>query len=366
MRLLGLAAADFRNYTQLELEPHLGLNLFIGENAQGKSNLLEAIAVLGIGKSFRGARDAEMLRTGAELASVRGTVANGVCETAVACSIARKAAGTRKTFTRAGKKIPYAQFLGTLRVVTFVPADLQLVTGTPGLRRTFLNMALSQHDATYYRELSRYQAALRQKNALLRETSDADEALLSVYNRVLAESGARLAVKRRAFVGRLAEEAARAHARWSAGETLQLRYSPNVAFEGDGEEIAREALAAKLLAVAPIERRRKMALAGPHRDDLLFLLDGGPLSAFGSQGQQRTAVLALKIAEYAVMRDIGGEAPILLLDDVLSELDARRTAAFLAGVGDYEQAYITATHHPGPSIRPSALFTVRAARIFPA
>ncbi|HEY9085292.1 MAG TPA: DNA replication/repair protein RecF [Candidatus Tyrphobacter sp.] len=364
MRLERLALSNIRNYTLLDLEPQNGLNVFIGANAQGKSNLLEAIAVLGIGKSFRSGRDADMIRDGCERGTIRGEAVRREGRVQVGCSIAKSPSGTRKTFTRAGRNVRYAQFLGALTVVTFVPADLALVSGTPGERRAFLNTALAQQDAAYYRALARYQSALRQKGALLRGEDAPDDELLGVYDRTLAESGAIVVLARQVFVEALAREAAIAHERWSGrGERLELRYAPNVAFEAANEEAIRAALTSRLREVARTERRRRMPLAGPHRDDLLAGLDGRPLSNFGSQGQQRTAVLALKIAEYLVMRDRAGEAPLLLLDDVLSELDEQRAAAFLGGVGDYEQAYVTATHRPPRLPVQSAIFVVEAAHV---
>lgn len=355
MKLARLALTDFRNYTHLELEPQPGLNVFIGRNAQGKSNLLEAIAMLGIGKSFRTSRDADVIRTGAERAVVRGDVASGADSVSLACTIVRGPRGARKTFHRAGRSVPYAKFLGTLSVVTFVPADLQLVTGAPALRRAFLNTALAQQDRDYYRQLARYQGALRQKNALLRAGPDADDALLDVYDATLSSAGAELMTARRAFVASLAKAAAVVHAAWTAGrEHLELQYLPNVA---DGE------LAARLRAARPLERARRATVAGPHRDDVGFALDGRPLGTFGSQGQQRTAVLALKAAEYTVMRERSGASPVLLLDDLLSELDEERAAAFLAGVGEFEQAYITATHRPSALPAGAALFSVEAAAV---
>lgn len=364
MRLERLALSNVRNYALLDLEPQSGLNVFIGANAQGKSNLLEAIAALGIGKSFRSGRDADMIRDGCERGMIRGEAVRGEGRVQIGCSIVKNGNSTRKTFTRAGRNVRYAQFLGALTVVTFVPADLQLVTGTPGERRAFLNTALAQQDAEYYRALSHYQAALRQKSALLRADGNPDEELLAVYDRTLAESGAIVVLARQSFVEALAREAAIAHERWSGrGERLELRYAPNVAFEAATQEAVRAALASRLREVARTERLRRMPLAGPHRDDLLATLDGRPLSNFGSQGQQRTAVLALKVAEYLVMRDRSGEAPLLLLDDVLSELDEQRATAFLGGVGDYEQAYVTATQRPPRLPAQSALFIVDAAQV---
>jgi DNA replication and repair protein RecF len=171
--------------------------------------------------------------------------------------------------------------------------------------------------------------------------------LLAIYDRTLVESGTRIVLARDAFVAAIAGVARDAHARFSSGaERLDVQYDANVPFaQADAGTIAG-ALTARFAHVADTERLRKGAVAGPHLDDVRLSIDGRALAAFGSQGQQRTAVLALKVAEYAVMRERAGEAPLLLLDDVLSELDEERAAAFLAGVGDYEQAFVTATHVP--------------------
>ncbi len=364
MRLERLALADFRNYAELEIEPHAGLNVFIGANAQGKSNLLEAIAMLAIGKSFRTSHDAQAIRLGSDRAIVRGDVARFDERIELGCTISSSENGVRKRFTRAGRGVAYAQFLGTLRAVTFAPSDLQLVTGAPSLRRAFLNATLSQQQPPYYHALSRYQSALRQKNAVLRHP-EPDEELLAVYDRTLAESGAVLMRARGDFIEALARKAGEAHASWSGKERLELRYVPNVAATKREDGVLREAIATRLGQVRHLERVRRMALAGPHRDDMAFFLDERPLAAFGSQGQQRTAVLALKAGEYAVMRESSGEAPILLLDDLLSELDEQRAEAFLSDVGAYEQAYLTATHRPPRLPKSSSLFTVAAAFVTP-
>lgn len=364
MRLASLALADFRNFVTLELEPRPGLNFFLGRNAQGKSNLLEAIALLGIGRSFRGARDVEMIRNGAQSASVRGSIASNDDRDILACGIARTPHGARKSFLRYGHGVAYGRFLGALNVVTFVPSDLQLAAGAPGVRRSFLNTTLSQQIPEYYRLLTHYQRALRQKNALLADANTADGKLLELYNQMLADAGAQIMIHRRNFVESLARDARVAHERWAGSEKLDVRYAPNIATNHhETQEELRERIAQRLTQIASKERMRGMALAGPHRDDVTLELDGRSLSVFGSQGQQRTAVLALKVAEYGIMRERCGEAPLLLLDDVLSELDQSRAEAFLQGVGDYEQAYVTATQLPERLPAASAAFTVEAARI---
>lgn len=364
MLLTRLALSNFRNYAALDLEPAVGLNVFVGPNAQGKSNLLEAIAMLGTGKSFRTSKDGDTVREGLELAVVRGEarVRAGVVQ--LSCSIARTPRGTRKSYTVNGRDVRYASYLGKVRVVTFVPADLQLIGGSPALRRAFLNTALAQDDVRYYRELARYRKALQQKNALLRGGFEADQALLAIYNSALVEAGTQIVLARDHFVRLLAHAAREAHARFAGvAEALDVRYEPDVPFEAPTADAVAHALNARLQSVADAERARKTAVAGPQRDDLRFFLDGRSLSAYGSQGQQRTAVLALKVAEYTVMNERSGEAPLLLLDDVLSELDEDRAQAFLAGAGAYEQVFVTATHLPQRLPERTVTYGIRAAHV---
>lgn len=347
MRLLSVHLSNVRNYSQLDFEPASGLNVFVGDNAQGKSNLLEAISLLGTGKSFRTKKEGDLIRTGLEIATISGEAQMRAGVVRLGCTITQTARGTRKLYTVNGQSVRYAKFLGSLKVVTFVPADLYLVSGSPAERRTFLNVALAQETPSYYRELVRYQKTLAQKNAMLRAPENFDPQLLEIYNETLVEAGTKLMLARGHFVVQLHAVAQRVHAEWSANaELLEVRYEPNVPFEVPTEDAVAGAFSAALKQAATQERARQSSVVGPHRDDVALVLDGKSLAAYGSQGQHRTAVLALKVAEYTVMHMASGEAPLLLLDDVLSELDPRRAEAFLAGVGSYEQAFITATNLP--------------------
>jgi DNA replication and repair protein RecF len=349
--LTALRLADFRNYPALDFAPAPGLNVFVGPNAQGKSNLLEAIAMLAIGKSFRARRESELIRDGTALAEIAGEARIPAGAIFLRASIARSGGGARKTFDVNGSPVGFARFLGRARVVTFVPADLQLVAGGPALRRTFLNGALAQLSPAYYRDLARYGKIVQQKAALLRGAIAPDRALLLAYNDELLAPGAALIAARAAFVAEIAAAAHGVYERWpGTRERVEIAYAPNV---GASDVEPREVHA---------ELRRKTTLVGPHRDDLRLTIDGRPLDAFGSQGQQRTAVLALKVAEYETMRSRAGDAPILLLDDVLSELDAERAGGFLAAVGTFEQAFLTTTELPA-RFDDAARFRIAAATI---
>lgn len=363
MRLRSLTLSNVRNYAHLEMEPAPGLNVFVGKNAQGKSNLLEAIALLGTGKSFRTSRERDLIRDGFEIASIAGEAAVRSGALRLSCSVTAGARGTRKLYAVNGHAVRYAGFLGSLRVVTFVPADLYLAAGPPSGRRAFLNVALAQEDRSYYHALARYHKVVAQKSALLRQPSGPDQHLLDVYDETIVQAGTAITLARAAFTLALASVARRVHQDWSAGaEELQIAYAPNVAAESPTADAVSAALRDRLEASRTAERQRGTALVGPHRDDVSFSLDGRPLAAYGSQGQQRTAVLALKVAEYSVMQQRSSEAPLLLLDDVLSELDEDRARAFIAGIGSFEQAFVTATHLP-EALPPAAVHTVESGRI---
>ncbi len=347
MRLRTLTLANVRNYAALAFEPPPGLTILTGPNAQGKSNLLEAIALLGTGKSFRTARESEIVRSGMPSASLSGEAQVSAGTIRLSCTLTAGAAGLRKIYTVNGSGVRYASYLGRLRVVTFVPAHLALVGGPPAARRSLVNAALSQENPAYYAALASYQKFLLQKNALLRGSIAPDETLLATYEERLIETGTRLILARRAFIAALDERARTVHDAWVGARegTLEIAYAPDVSADVATVDGVSAAFADRLARMRVAEVARRTSLVGPHRDDAAFRLGGVALAAFGSQGQQRTAVLALKVAEYGVLEARAGEAPLLLLDDVLSELDPDRQRAFLEGVGSFEQAFVTTTHH---------------------
>ena len=347
MRVLSLELEQFRNYAALRFSPPGGACVFIGENAQGKSNLLEALALLSTGKSFRAARESDLIREGAAAASVSADVRTRHGEARATCLITRVGDGARKKFLRDGRAVSYGQFIGGVAAVTFMPLDLQLVGGPAGLRRRLLNASLAQSNRSYYHDLASYAGVLAQKNAMLRAPAAPDRELFATYNDQLAESGARIAAARAAYVRKLAAEASAVHARWvGTSPELGVSYRPTPAYPSDAPDAIANTLRAALTAAAPFEAKRRLALVGPHRDDIALTLGGRSLARFGSQGQQRTAVLALKAAEYALLHAAAGEPPVLLLDDVLSELDAARRYAFLSSLEGFDQAFITATELP--------------------
>jgi len=284
--------------------------------------------------------------TGAPAASVTARVRTRHGDVSVQCVIARAGDGARKRFFRQGSAVRYGDFLGGVNAVTFMPFDLQLAGGPAGLRRRLINTALSQSSRRYYHDLAVYAKLLAQKNAHLRSSS-VDRALLDTYDDQLAQAGARLVIERASYVRRLAAEAALVHSRWvGAVPALGVAYEAVPALSDETPAAAHAGLRAAMERMRPAELARRTALVGPHRDDVVLTLDREPLARFGSQGQQRTAVLALKAAEYALLQRATGEAPLLLFDDVLSELDAQRRRAFLESIDTFDQAFITATDLP--------------------
>jgi len=344
--LTSVDLVDVRNYTSVHFAPPPGLTVLLGDNAQGKSNLLEAIAMLATGKSFRTAHEGEIIRDGCAQATITGDAHVLAGDVRLSCVIARGSRGVRKAYAVNGEPVRYTAFLGRARVVTFTPADLALVAGAPALRRAALNAALAQESPRYYALLVEYGRILAQKNALLRGLVEGDDALLDTYDERLVELGTPLIFERARYVNALAEIVVHVSKRWidarAAQAPVTIHYRPSLLVsEGAPFEVIAQTFRETLRARRASERARGQSLVGPHRDDLVFRLAGHELGAYGSQGEQRTAVLALKVAEYTVMRERAREAPLLVLDDVLSELDAQRQTAFLTNIGTVEQAFIT-------------------------
>ena len=366
MRLQQLHLAGFRNYRRLALNLPAGNAVFCGDNGQGKSNLLEAVYLLATSRSFRTRSDRELLNWSqtedgppagafARVAALVERAGHGVRLDIVIAAMAeadRKepspGPATRKQIMVNGVKRQPAELVGQLMVTLFTPADIDLVLGPPDLRRRYLDLTLSQTDRAYFRALSTYQRVLAQRNSLLRALREGQGRLeqLRFWNDELLRSGVYVLDQRADAIDRLSKSLAPNYVTLSGDEaTVSLRYVsslPELHPEGVAQSTA-ERYAAALHAARSREVAAGMSLVGPHRDDLAFLLNGRPLAAAGSRGQIRLATVALKLSEVALMRDLTGETPVLLLDDVLSELDRRRRALLVAALAADQQVLITAT-----------------------
>lgn len=357
MRLTHLALHNFRNYVRLDLDLRSGVTVLLGDNAQGKTNLLEAIYYLATSRSPQAGADRELvnwLATEQEplpYARLVGRVARDAGEMAIEITLTQQGNnGTRyrKQIRLNGVAKRAMDLLGQLNVVLFVPEDIALVFGSPSRRRRYLDATLCQIDPPYCRALSRYNQIVTQRNALLRDLRErgGDPAQLTFWNERLVEHGAYLVARRREALAALGKLARAVHNELTDGvEQLHLRYEPSVELDGQASADAiGEAFQAQLQTLCRREIAAGVTLVGPHRDEVRFLINDMDAGVYGSRGQQRTAALALKLAEVDLMQHETGECPVLLLDDVLSELDAHRRSFLLHALDDGpQQAIVTTT-----------------------
>ena len=324
MQIKTIQLHNYRCYEQADLSPCPGVTALVGGNAQGKTNLLEAVVLCATGRSHRTSRDQELIRWGEDAARVY--VAADRTDGSHEVELTLRP-GLRKGIVVCGKRAARSgELMGHISAVLFSPEDLRMVKDGPAERRRFIDMELSQMRPAYYYELQRYNRAVTQRNALLRDISEgrATSASLSAWDSQLAKSGGAIIRTRGAFLARLARVAEENHRELTGGaETLELLYQA-------GAPEDEEAYIRAIHDHMDVDLRRAATGVGPHRDDLVFLVNGRDARSFGSQGQQRTVALSMKLSEMRVMRDELGEWPALLLDDVMSELDPSRRRALIS------------------------------------
>jgi DNA replication and repair protein RecF len=351
--LVDLRLRDFRNYAVTDLSFQPGVTCIVGANAQGKSNLLEAVYTVALGRSPRAVRDAEMVGFGQDRAYVRAGVQRTrlqVLEVAF-----DRASGARRIKVN-GVTATRGQLLGRCVVVLAGSLDDEMVRGAPIYRRRVMDAALSQLSPSYFFTLTRYMRVLKQRNHVLR--SSAEASALEPWDDQVVELGAVLVGRRREFVERLAARAVVRHARLAgADEQLGVRYE---CAAGEGDE--RVALRRALESCRAEDRRRGTTQVGPHRDDLQFTLNGIDARTFGSRGQHHTVALSLRLAEVDLLREELGEWPVVLLDDVLAHLDAARQALLLREV-DGPQVLLTHTDVPPLPGIPVSVLHVRSGTV---
>lgn len=349
MHLTSLRITNFRNFEEQRFElPSTGVAI-VGDNGQGKTNLLEAIYYLEIFRSFRGAPDEQLVRFGAEVFRIEGRVDAGETTRTIAAAYDRRQ--KRKKVTVEGVEVDrLGDAIGRLGVVVFSPSDVSLVAGSPTVRRRFLDILLSLTERGYLGDLQRYRQILLQRNALLR--AGESPALVAAWNEGLVRSGSRITGARARWVeARSAGFAARA-GEIAGGTMAALEYEPSIPGSGD-PEAAPDRIAdlfhAELERLAEREQRRATTLVGPHRDDLRLRSASGAggewvdLRVYGSGGQQRTAAVALRMVEAETLRERLESEPIILLDDVFAELDAGRSRRILEWVEREHDAQVILT-----------------------
>ncbi len=323
-----------------------------GPNAAGKTSLLEAIVLLAWGRSHRTSADGELVRWGCELARVEARVGSATTTPddgdAVEVALVRTASGgARKRIRVNGVARRAASLAAVLRTVVFAPEEMLLVAGSPSLRREALDGLAGQRSPAYLRDLAAYGRALQQRNGLLRliREEQASRSELRFWDGALLEAGTAVREERQRLLVEIGGPLAAAHAEIApeeaVGARLTLGYVTN-APQHPGE-VVRDALARRLAETAEKEVWNGTTLIGPHRDDLVFEMGGRPLASFASRGQQRTAILAFKLAEVDLLTALDGRPPLLLLDDVFSELDPERRSHLVRRIAALPQAFVTTT-----------------------
>lgn len=339
-----LELVTFRSYVTLEVEFGGGPQVIVGPNAAGKTNLVESLVVLGTGHSHRASLDGELIGWGADFTRLEADVDTG-SEARIELVIARTSTGGgRKRATVNGVARRPGALGAALPVVLFAPEDMLLIVGSPGSRRASIDTLVAQTTPSAAATMANYSRALTQRNNLLRAIREgaaaADE--LRFWDGVIIEDGSQIVDWRHEAMAALAGPIAAAHAEIAPDEApLELTYLSNVVRGPD--ETVRDALRRRLAETAEKEQWNGQTLVGPHRDDISFVSEARDLSGFASRGQQRTAILAFKLATLEVLHHANGRAPLLLLDDVFSELDPHRRAHLVRRIGELPQAFVTTT-----------------------
>jgi DNA replication and repair protein RecF len=315
VHLAHLRLRDFRNYARLDADFPPGFHLLLGDNAQGKTNILEAIYLMATLRSFRGIGSAQMVRHGQKGYFVGGKVVSQGENEIIMYWSARE-----RNLTLNGQPVrKLTEFLGTLRTVVFCTEDLQLVKGAARTRRRFMDLLLSQTQRGYLALLQRYMRAVRARNALLKQRSS-DVAALDSFSQELLKVGNELIRSRQELIPNILPLAKQAYRRIASdAEELRIEYHPNV----------KKDFAVELAQSADRERSYRTTIVGPHRDDLLLLLNDKPAAQFGSEGQKRTLAVTLKMAQAELLTNVHGSPPVLLIDDVMGELDIKRRSGLV-------------------------------------
>ncbi|PGT82521.1 DNA replication/repair protein RecF [Bacillus sp. AFS040349] len=363
-----LKLKNYRNYEELTIQFENKVNVILGENAQGKTNVMESIYVLAMAKSHRTSNDKELIGWDKEYAKIEGSIEKYNRSTALQLVISKKGKKAKLNHIEQEK---LSQYVGAMNVIMFAPEDLNLVKGSPQVRRRFIDMEIGQVSAIYLHDLSRYQKIMQQRNHYLKQLQmrkQKDQTMLDVLTEQLCEAAAKIIYKRLRFISELQKWAEPVHSGISRGlETLKIKYKPSVDVSEDYDLTKMiEAYEQKFAKIREKEIERGATLAGPHRDDLTFFVNDHDVQTFGSQGQQRTTALSLKLAEIDLIHNEIGEYPILLLDDVLSELDDYRQSHLLNTIQGKVQTFVTTTSVEGidhQTLKEAATFRVRAGEL---
>ena len=349
MKLTNLQLQNFLNYESVQLEFTDGVHVFIGENAQGKTNLMESIYALAMTKSHRTTNDKELIGWNKEFATIKGTVEKTATKTNLELQFSKKGKIAKVNYLEQKR---LSSYLGNLNVILFAPENLTLVKGSPQNRRKFVDMELGQMSSLYLYDLVEYNRVLKQRNTYLKQLAikkkQPDE-YLEVLSEMLSELASKIVFHRLDFMKQLEALAIPIHDQLSLGrEKFSVSYQATIPLEdGLTPSQMKEIYIDQFKKNQTREADQATTLIGPHRDDLIFYLNEIPVQTYGSQGQQRSTVLSLKLAEIELMKLSTGEYPLLLLDDVLSELDDDRQTHLIKAIENKVQTFITTTSLDG-------------------
>ena len=342
MIIQSLHLKNFRNYSQLDLHPDVGVNIFFGPNGSGKTNILEAIHYCALGKSHRVSNDQSVIKNGETDAVCELSIRNQISVQTVGVHISKSESNRKSIFINSKKIQRFSDMMGCFRCVIFSPEDLDMIKEGPSVRRKYLDMMISQIDSKYFIALQRYRIALEQRNALLKRirAGEADLKVLVSFDEILAEEGRTIIQKRMEIVHKLTEVAMDVYHNISGqeDELLQIQYQSVLP---DSESIP-DGMMKGLYANREDDIRTGLTSIGPHRDDLIFTLNRKNMKMYSSQGQIRTAALSLKLTQIRILYEYSGDRPVLLLDDVMSELDRNRRVRLENEISQC-QTFITCT-----------------------
>ncbi|MFV9510295.1 DNA replication/repair protein RecF [Tepidibacillus sp. LV47] len=368
MFLTHLQLKNYRNYHELDLDFDQRINIFQGNNAQGKTNIIEAIYLLAFAKSHRTSKERELVQWGQSFSVIKGNVKRSLGDVNLEIQITTKG---KKAKINALEQKKLSDYVGAFNVILFAPEDLTLVKGSPQYRRKFLDMEIGQIHPSYLYHLSQYLKVIQQRNNLLKDfTKDKKNKLemLEIWNIQMVEHGTKVIAKRLEFLKKLEKRAQEVHDGITEGtESLTIQYKSSIPIEEiKTDSDIRRKFEDQIKKNIKHELDRGTSLIGPHRDDLDFYINQIDVRSYGSQGQQRTTALSLKLAEIELIHEEVGEYPILLLDDVLSELDKKRQTHLIKTIENKVQTMITTTTTEGIDFKrldQSSMFSVSQGKV---
>ena len=337
-----LVLKNYRNYKNLDITLSPNLNIFIGKNAQGKSNILESVFVLALTKSYMSVKDCNLIKDGEDFARLKAFFIHDNIESQLEVIItdsSKKLKLNRKEVKK------YSEYISLIKVLIFSPYNVNFIKDGPNVRRKSINVVISQFSNSYVSLLQNYNALLKKRNQFLKSIyclNDSNRIYLDMINEKFCSYAIDIYLERKEFVAKINNILSNIYFEIMGFEGLVLDYSSNISFQGSKEDMTKQ-LRDKLVASFEREKFYGSTLLGIHRDDFIFYLDGKELSVYGSQGQIRAAILAMKLAEVAIFKEKDGEYPILLLDDIFSELDVEKRNRLVQYILDDVQTIITTT-----------------------